>query len=127
MARKKKSRATVISLNDHHDERALLEDVTNLAGCHTGGGAHVYTFADHYVISPKPLSKTAVKRAFHESELSIAEQFLKSGEAPYEVWDMCHVSADDIGQIEKRKRIKLQRNWFATGNAAAEEKNAGKA
>jgi hypothetical protein len=100
----------------------MLDEVTNLAGCHTGGGAHVYLFADHYVISPKSLSKTAVKRAFHESELKLAEGFLKGGETPYEVWSMCHVSAYDIGQIAKRARIKLRRNWFAEGSAAAEGK-----
>jgi hypothetical protein len=76
------------------------------------GGAHVYTDLDHVVISSRPLSPRAVRRAVSKEHLEMAREDLKRGEAPGEVWGSYFISGASIARIAKEEGIKLPRHWF---------------
>jgi hypothetical protein len=97
---------------DRHDTNHLVEKVL------TGEDLHVYTWEGFVVISPKPLSIIAWKRAVVQDQLESAREELKSyGPSPtleqvVEVWSSNYVSANNIGRIAKQEGIKLPRHWF---------------
>ena len=101
---------------DRYDEMEFLQRIRKHAA--DSAGAHVYKVfpssrSHAYVVSPRPLPPTKVKRIFHQHVVELATEEMRYGATAQDIRDQFGLSGCNISQIAKKLGIKLPRGWFS--------------